>query len=221
MKALVQIGTVIANDGAKVVLFQRDEDFQIRVDGLELMNSRTHGSEEDLATLSVERLKNRTNPAVLIGGLGMGYTLRAALDVLPTEAKVVVAEFFEAVVEWNRGPLGPLAGRPLDDSRVVVRVEDVRELVRKDRPYDAIILDVDNGPSAFTVKRNQHLYSEHGLKMLFASLDPGGLLALWSSYPDPWFERRVSKVGFELETKRVRARGKKGPKHTLFFATKP
>jgi len=113
MKALVQIGTVIANDGAKVVLFQRDEDFQIRVDGLELMNSRTHGSEEDLATLSVERLKNRTNPAVLIGGLGMGYTLRAALDVLPTEAKVVVAEFFEAVVEWNRGPLGPLAGRPL------------------------------------------------------------------------------------------------------------
>lgn len=220
MKPMLKIGEVIAKDGSKVVLFQRDQEFQIRVDGLELMNSRQHGSEEELATLSIERMGEWPQLTILIGGLGMGYTLRAALDCLPANAKVVVAEYFETVVDWNHGPLGPLAGNPLDDPRVDVRVIDVRELVRKET-FDAIILDVDNGPSAFTVDSNEHLYAEKGLRVLYNALSPGGLLSLWSSYPDPWFERRLLKVGFEVETKRVRARGRKGSRHTLFFAARP
>ena len=157
---------------------------------------------------------------MLVGGLGMGFTLRATLDLLPPDATVVVAELVPAVVEWNRGPLGPLAGHPLKDPRVRVEVGDVGgDASRRARErFDAILLDVDNGPAAFTAAHNAGLYDNAGVAAARAALRSGGVLAVWSAWEDRKFEQRLRYAGFTVEVERVRARLKKGgPRHTIFL----
>jgi spermidine synthase len=219
VKPLEILGRARAPDGTELVLYHRDGSYQIRVDGLELMSSRAHGSEEALAKLACAEIAGRRAPRVLIGGLGLGYTLRAALDALPAAAEVTVVEFFAAVVEWGRGPLADLAGRPLDDARVRVVVGDVlRELATATAAYDAIVLDVDNGPAALTLESNERLYRGVGLASVAAALLPRGVLAVWSADPDPAFSRRLRCAGFAVRSEAVRARLSKGPRHTIFIA---
>jgi spermidine synthase len=179
-----ELGRARAPDGGELILRERDGEFVIRVDGHELMSSRAHGSEEAMAHLACDHLAAAEAPRVLVGGLGLGYTLRATLDVLPASARVVVAELVPAVVEWNRGPLGPLAGRPLDDTRVEVHTGDVMALLRKTTVrFDAVLLDVDNGPAALTRKANQLIYGPTGLETIKRALRRGGALAVWSASP--------------------------------------
>jgi spermidine synthase len=179
-----------------------------------------HGSEEALATFGCRRARTLDAPSVLIGGLGMGFTLRATLDLLPLDASVVVAELVPALVEWNRGPLGPLAGHPLEDRRVVVEVGDVGTTLRASRDrFDAVLLDVDNGPAAFTASHNVGLYDDRGLAATKTALKAGGVLAVWSARDDRRFEQRLRYAGFTVAVERVRARLKKGgPRHTIFLA---
>ena len=209
-------------DGEHLRLLQRDTEFSIRVGNQELMNSRVYGSEQALAELSCMRIAERPGARVLIGGLGMGYTLMAALRALPADATLVVAELVPAVVVWNRGFLGHLAGHPLNDARVQVREVDVGKIMRKEtRGYDAILLDVDNGPEGLTRKENDWLYQLNGLNAAYAALRPGGVLAVWSAGYDPAFTQRLVKVGFDAEEKRVRARGASGgARHIIWMATR-
>jgi spermidine synthase len=178
-----------------------------------------HGSEQALATLALQR---RQVPAacVLVGGLGMGFTLRATLDRLSEDAVVVVAELIPAVVEWNRGPLGTLATHPLRDARVRVEIGDVADTLQSSAGrFDAVLLDVDNGPDAFTATTNARLYNDQGLAAARAALKPSGVLAVWSAWEDRRFEQRLRYAGFVVEIERVRGRLKKGgPKHTIFLA---
>ena len=203
-----------------MALTRRDREYIILADGKPLMSSRMHGSEEALATLACERARTLENPCVLLGGLGMGFTLRAALNVLPSEATVIVAELVPAVVEWNRGPLAPLAEHPLEDRRVTVFEGDVLDALRGNRArLDAVILDVDNGPAAFTASSNVALYTNEGIATVRAALKDKGVLAVWSAWDDRKFEQRLRYSGFTVEVTRVRARLKKGgPRHTLFLA---
>jgi spermidine synthase len=201
-------------------LYQRGAEFSIRVDGSELMNSRAHGSEDAMAQLACGRIASIPCPKVLIGGLGMGYTLAAALNKLGTESQVVVAELVQAVVAWNRGPLATLACHPLDDDRVTVRETDVAEILRAEHlAYDAILLDVDNGPKGLTRKSNDWLYTRTGLDATFAALRPAGVFALWSASPDQGFTQLLRKAGFQVDGERVRARGcHGGGYHTIWIA---
>jgi spermidine synthase len=201
-------------------LYQRGTEFSIRVGASELMNSSVHGSEERLAELACSRIANRPHPHVLIGGLGMGYTLAAALRRLPSGGKAVVTELMPAVVAWNRGPLAHLAGAPLDDKRVRVRELDVGEAIRAEPgAFDAILLDVDNGPHGLTRKGNDWLYSAAGLQAAWAALRPRGVLAVWSAGPDDAFARRMRAVGFKVVESLVRAREERGrAKHTIWSA---
>ncbi len=212
----------VPNDGATMKLFQRAFEFSISVKNEELMNSRMHGSEDALAELACKRVADRPAPCVLIGGLGMGFTLRAALDQLGDTAKVIVAELVPAVEKWNRTHLADLAKRPLDDPRTTVRVEDVR-LVIKEKPntFDAIMLDVDNGPDALTHEGNDRLYTRGGISAAKTALKAGGILAVWSAEPDKSFTKRLRGAGFKVEEVTVRARGKKGRRHTIWIAEKP
>jgi spermidine synthase len=217
----VRIGQARAPDGGELVLSERNGEFVIRVDGRELMSSRVHGSEDAMAALGCAHLGEHPAAEVLVGGLGLGYTLRAALDLLGPSARVTVAEIVPAVVDWNRGPLGPLAGRPLDDHRAIVLPRDVGELIAAARGrFDAILLDVDNGPEALTRPENQRLYSRKGLAALDRALAPDGVLVIWSASDDAPFGERLRRAGFCLELHHVPARGpgKPGPKHTLFVA---
>ena len=201
-------------------LYRRDTEFSIRVDGRELMNSRVHGSEDALAELACARLGNRPSPNVLIGGLGMGFTAAAALQNLGAQARVVVAELVPAVVAWNLGPLAHLAGQPLQDSRITVREIDVA-LILKAEPhgYDAIVLDVDNGPDGLTRSDNDWLYGRAGLNAAHAALKPCGILAVWSASPDPAFSKLLRQTGFSVEEVTVRARGRKGgSRHMIWLA---
>src|SRR3984885_9435832 len=186
------------------------------------MSSRMHGSEEALAAFACSRLRTAEQPSVLIGGLGMGFTLRATLDLLPRDARVVVAELVPAVVEWNRGPLGPLAGHPLEDSRVLVEIEDVAITLRsRAAQFDAVLLDVDNGPAGFTASNNDGLYDDRGIAAAFAVLKMDGVLAVWSAREDRKFEQRLSQGRFIVEVQRVRGRLKKGgPRLTIFLGHK-
>lgn len=201
-------------------LYRRDDEFSIRVDGCELMNSRVHGSEAALAELSCARIVNNPSPKILIGGLGMGYTTAAALDKLGAQAQVVVAELVPAVVEWNRGPLASLAGYPLEDSRVSVREIDVAQILKAEKhTYDAIMLDVDNGPDGLTRAENNWLYTRSGLSAAYAALKFSGILAVWSASPDPAFSKLLRQTGFKVEAVTVRARGRKGgSRHMIWIA---
>ena len=218
-----QLGSAtLAGETRPLGLFQRDTEFVIRVGPLALMSSAAHGSEEALAEAACARLAGRANPRVLVGGLGMGFTLAAALRSLPAGARVEVAELVDAVVEWNRGPLAHLAGRPLEDPRASVHAGDVAERIRGERAaFDAILLDVDNGPGALTVATNDRLYSDAGLRAAFAALRAGGVLSVWSVQPDRAFTDRLARAGFTVEEQVVRARRDKGGRHTLWLATRP
>ncbi len=206
--------TEIPNGGV-MTLVRRDDEYVIRADGLELMSSRRHGSEESLAT---ETLRRANCQRLLIGGLGLGYTLRAALDVLPPDAEVVVAELVPKVIEWNRGPLAHLADFPLNDPRVEVRLTDVATCMREPNAWDVILLDVDNGPNAFTQNRNNQLYESDGLFMVRLSLRSGGYLTVWSSDGDIGFERLLMAHGFINQTLLVPAYPGSKKKHCLFIA---
>jgi spermidine synthase len=215
------LGRARAPDGVELVLQRRGEEHVIRAGGKDLMSSRMHGSEEKMAELACAGLAGAAR--VLIGGLGMGYTLRAALQVLPAEARVVVAELVEAVVAWNRGPLADLAGRPLDDVRASVEVADVGALLRRPGPrWDAILLDIDNGPAALTRPANQAIYGATGLETAKRALRRGGVLAVWSAAPDAAFASRLRRAGFEVEVVTTPARGAAGgSKHTIFLGRAP
>ena len=201
-------------------LYQRGSEYSIWIGQTQLMTSQTHGSEERLGELACESLATRRKPQLLIGGLGMGFTLAAALRRLPPGAQVTVAELIPAVVAWNHGPLAHLAGHPLADPRVTVCEMDVAVLLRTpDRPFDAIIMDVDNGPEGLTREENDWLYDFSGLGIAYAALKPGGLLTVWSSHPDQAFTRRLRQVGFAVEELTVRATGRgKGARHLIWVA---
>jgi spermidine synthase len=221
MKRWMLLGVAQASgDQRDLRLYRRDEEFSIRAGSCELMNSRVHGSEDVLGELACARIKDRPRPRLLIGGLGMGYTLRAVLDGLSAQGQVIVAELIPEVVAWNRGPLGDLAGHPLRDDRVSVREVDVARILREERrAYDAIVLDVDNGPGGLTRNGNDWLYAQGGLSAAFAALRPGGVLAVWSAGPDKAFSDRLRKTGFEVEEVRVRAREVHGgARHTIWIA---
>ena len=206
-------------DGEELVLSRRDGVYLLSVEGMELMTSRAHGSEDALASLACAAVAKLKAPRVLVGGLGFGYTLRAALGHLPRDARVVVCEVFPSLLEWNRGPLAELAGRPLEDPRVKAVRADVRTLLDGPERFDAILLDVDNGPEAFTLRSNGQLYSADGLGRLWRSLTRGGMLAVWSAVPGPAFEGRLRRAGFEVRTERASARGGgKGRLDTIFLA---
>ncbi|WP_112810812.1 hypothetical protein [Ensifer sp.] len=212
----------IPGDGDELRLKQRGQEFSIMLGSTELMNSRLSGSEEALATLSHERIAGRKNACMLIGGLGMGFTLRAALGVLPADARVVVAELVPAVVDWARGPMADLHKGTLDDPRVEIHIGDVGALIRaKTAAYDAILLDVDNGPDGLTRPSNDSLYNHTGLRAAKAALRANGVLSVWSSAPDAAFTRRLREVGFATDEVNVRANGKRGgARHVLWMATK-
>ncbi len=210
--------------GAGVLeLFRRGQELSIRVDGRELMNSRVHGSEDALAELALDRVGARPGLRVLIGGLGMGFTLAAALRRLPADGVVVVAELVAEVIAWNQGPIGPVAGEPLRDARVTVRNADVGLVIREaPAAWDAILLDVDNGPDGLTSAANDWLYGEAGLSAARRALRPGGVLGVWSAAPDPTFLRRFGRVGYAVDEVMVRARGAAGgARHILWFGRTP
>ena len=222
MKPWELLGRANMPDGTDLRLQRRDTEYAIFAGGKLLMSSRMHGSEEALATFACRRARTLERPRVLIGGLGMGFTLRATLDLLPAQASVVVAEIQPAVVEWNRGPLGPLAAHPLKDRRVRVETRDVLVTLRSSRhAFDAILLDVDNGPDAFATSGNTSLYGNDGVAAAREALEPGGVLAVWSAWEDRKFEQRLRYAKFAVTVERVRARLKQGgPRHTIFLGTR-
>lgn len=213
---------VIPGDGGELRLKQRGQEFSIMLGTNELMNSRLSGSEEALATLAEERIRDRVAPAVLIGGLGMGFTLRAALAVLPADARVTVAELVPAVIAWARGPMAEVFKGCLDDPRVHIHEGDVSALIRSSRSaFDAILLDVDNGPDGLTRASNDSLYDHTGLRASATALRPAGVLGVWSSGPDAGFTRRLKETGFEAESLNVRANAKRGgARHVIWMARK-
>ena len=212
------IDSVTTPDGTDMTLSLLGGEYLIMADGKDLMASGMHGSEEALATLGCARARALEQPQVLVGGLGMGFTLRATLDLLPDDATVVVVELLSAVVKWNRGPLGPLAGFPLDDRRVRVELGDVRDaLDHGEGQYDAVLLDVDNGPAAFAQRGNSRLYDNEGVERARRALRPDGVLAVWSAWPDRKFQHRLRHCGFKEEAVSVRARlDRGGARHTIF-----
>ena len=223
MRPWTLLGTAtVPGEGAPLRLMQRGDEFVIMAGTNPLMNSRMSGSEEDLATLSWERIKGRSSPHVLIGGLGMGFTLRAALAVLPAEVRITVAEIVPEIVAWARGPLAHIFGGCLNDPRVTIAVDDVGRLIAQHKTaYDAILLDVDNGPEGLSRDGNDRLYSLSGLSKARAALKPGGVLAIWSAHPDAKFTRRLGETGFRVEEIGVRERhGKKGARHTIWLASR-
>jgi len=208
--------------GGELVLSRRGDEFAIRMRGAELMNSRAHRSEELLATLGCVGLAALPGVRVLVGGLGMGFTTRAALGVLGADARVEIAELVPEVVEWNRGPLADLAGRPLEDPRVTVEVADVARVIGDaDSVYHAILLDVDNGPDAFTAPGNAALYGVPGLKRARRALVARGVLAVWSVEDDKAFTGRLTGVGFAVEQHKVAPRSGSGARHVLWIARAP
>jgi len=218
----VELGKAqIPNNGGELKFSQRGEEFSIRLSGIrgELMNSRVYHSEKELSRLGCAHLKSTNKAHVLVGGLGMGYTLAAALNMVNDSAQVTVAELIPEVVTWNQGPLGNCAGNPLNDPRTKVHVGDVKEQLISQQPtFDAILLDVDNGPEGLTQSNNNWIYSPAGLQDIYKMLRPKGVLAIWSAGPDHLFTIRLKKAGFEVSTQVVRARPGKGSKHTIFLA---
>lgn len=218
------LGTAHVPDGAELRLFAHGRDFMIVMGNNELMSTRLRGSEEALATLALARLTNQTTPQLLIGGYGMGFTLRAALAGLGSRARVTVAELVPEIITWAKGPMAAVEAGCLSDPRVRLKMGDVAEaILLAPEPLDAILLDVDNGPDGLVRDDNRRLYAKAGLHNARKALVPGGILAVWSAFPDPKFRRRMEEVGFDVDEVEVRARvdaaGKgKGPRHVIWFA---
>jgi spermidine synthase len=216
------LGTAQIPGGDEMRLFQRGADFMIVLDRNELMSTRMSGSEEALANLTCERLTRLTAPRLLIGGYGMGFTLRAALAMLGPKAELTVAELVPEIIAWARGPMADVAAGCLEDPRVRVIEEDVGAIIEgASSAYDAILLDVDNGPDGLTRKGNDRIYAMRGLNAALRALSPGGVLAIWSAAPDNAFTQRLSDAGFVVEEVTVSARSNgKGARHVIWFATK-
>lgn len=214
------IGTALVPGGSELRLFRHGDDYMIVLDRNELMSSRMSGSEEALAVMTCERLGKCRAPHLLIGGYGMGFTLRAALARLAPEARVTVAELVPEIIDWARGPMATLTAGCLDDPRVHLIEGDVAAAIgAARRAYDAILLDVDNGPDGLTRAANDQIYSMTGLSQAKAALKPGGVLAIWSAAQDAAFSRRLKTAGFRVEEVSVRARSNgKGPRHVIWFA---
>ena len=218
------LGTAQVPGGEELKLFAHGRDFMIVMGHNELMSTRMRGSEEALATMTLDRLKGRSDSHLLICGYGMGFTLRAALARMGPKGHCTVAELMPEIIEWARGPMAEVAAGCLDDPRVILRMGDVAEtMLLAPDPFDAILLDVDNGPDGVVREENNRLYSKSGLHNARKALAPGGILAVWSAFPDPKFARRLQDVGFDVEEVEVRARydaqGKgKGPRHVIWFA---
>jgi len=221
----------IADGGGEIGLYQHGDDMVIKVvGGQTLMSTRSHGSEEALARIACAELAGRERTRVLIGGMGMGFTIASALHHLAHDAEVVVAELVPAVIEWNRGPPGDHSGHPIRDERVTIHAVDVAILLRGDlpvgdrrgvvepEPFDAILLDVDNGPEGLTQEGNHWLYSKAGLEASYRALRPSGVLAVWSADQDHAFSKRLRRTGFEVKQVPVRARGRKGGRHFIWIA---
>ena len=217
----IDTARIPGSDG-ELRLMRRGKEFSIKLGTNELMNSRLSGSEAALATLAAKKIEAVANPRVLIGGLGMGFTLRAALGVFGSEAEIVQAELVPAVIAWARGPMAEIFGDTLSDPRVSIRETDVTDIIRSHRSgFDAILLDVDNGPEGLTRKANDALYSSTGLNAAHTALRPGGVLAVWSSGPDPAFAKRLRAAGFEVNEINVRATGRGGgARHVIWIATR-
>ena len=223
MRPWTLLGTAtVPGEGAPLRLMQRGDEFVIMAGTNPLMNSRMSGSEEDLATLSWERIAGRSKPHVLIGGLGMGFTLRASLAAMPDDVRITVAEIVPEIVAWARGPLAHIFAGCLEDPRVAIEVDDVGRVIAQHKAgFDAILLDVDNGPEGLSRDGNDRLYSLAGLSKTRAALKPGGVLAVWSAHPDAKFTRRLGDAGFRVEEIGVRERhGRKGARHTIWMATR-
>lgn len=206
MKSRIKLATIPTPDGGEMVLYQHDRDFSIEVNGQDLMHSRQHESELALARLGCAHLADCRAPGILIGGLGMGYTLRQALDMVGPDARVTVGELLDAVIQWNRKFFGELNGQPLEDKRVVVKTGDIVELIlRSENRFDAILLDVDNGPDAMTDAGNRRLYGREGIGACRRALNKQGCLAVWSAEPSKKFEQRLMAGGFHVRRFRVPA----------------
>jgi spermidine synthase len=222
MKPSVRLATAKTPDGGEMELYQHDRDFTIKINGQDLMSSRQHESELELARLGCAHLTDSKAPSVLIGGLGLGYTLRQVLDMLNSHAKVVVGELLGAVVEWNREFLGELNGKPLEDERVDIKTGDIVALISRSRgKFDAILLDIDNGPSAMTSSANSRLYSYEGIMACRHALREHGCLAVWSAEPSKKFERLlVGGCGFHVRRFRVPTyKGSKSQSHFVWVAS--
>ena len=221
MKPRVKIATARTPDGGEMVLYQHDRDFSIKINGQDLMHSRQHESELELARLGCAHLAGRKAPSILIGGLGMGYTLRQALDMLNPHAQVVVGELLGAVVEWNREFLGELNGQPLENERVDLKTGDIIELIsRSKNRFDAILLDIDNGPNAMTDSGNRRLYGYEGILACRRALRKQGCLAVWSAKPSKSFEQLLMSCNFHVRRFRVPAhKGKKSQSHFVWVAS--
>jgi len=208
----------VVGEAEKLTLSRRGDEYSIKTGYTELMNSRMHGSEDALAELGCKNLSNKAKARVLIGGLGMGFTLAEALKHVGDDAEVVVAELVPAVIKWNQTHLSALAGHPLNDKRVRVHQGDVGNLIRAEKGgFDAILLDVDNGPEGLTRKENDALYNLAGLKAGLAGLRAGGIFGVWSTFPDARFTKRMQQAGFKVEEIRARAHGKRGSKHMIWL----
>lgn len=223
MQPWIQLASAFAPQGGTLRLLRRGSEFSIRLeDGNELMNSRLGGSEEALAELALDRLVGRPTPQVLIGGLGMGFTLRAAQTLAPPGASLVVSEIVPELVDWASQHMAEVFADCLNDPRVVIRTGDVGSAIGEARAaFDAILLDVDNGPDGLTRAGNDALYGRVGLQAAHRALTPGGVLAIWSATPDPAFSKRLSQCGFDVRTETVRAsRAKRGRRHTIWIAVR-
>ncbi len=220
MKPRELLATAQVSGGSELRLFRHDRDFTIMLGNNDLMSTRMSGSEEALAVMTCERLRGRNAPHLLIGGYGMGFTLRAALAALGQGARASVVELVPEIIDWARGPMAALTAGCLDDPRVDLVAGDVADAIAAARSrYDAILLDVDNGPDGLTRADNDQIYSIKGLALAKAALKPGGVLAIWSAAPDSAFSRRLKDVGFKVEEVSVRARSNgKGPRHVIWFA---
>jgi spermidine synthase len=216
VKKWTAVDQSLTPDGKTISLHEQDGNYTIRVDGAPLMSTRQHASEEKLAQLACAHLKDTHGARVLVGGLGFGFTVQAALAAVARDASVVVAEILAAVIAWNRNPVFPLASRALADPRVTVLHDDVAEVILKQRGgFDSIILDVDNGPAALSTEGNSRLYDFAGLQRIRAALRTGGCVAFWSAAPDPAFEKLLARAGFRVDVEACRARGNSGRRHTI------
>lgn len=219
MKRVERLGEATAPDGSVLTLYRHDGAYSIRVDGEELMSTRRHHSEDVLAELVCEPLRDQADARVLIGGLGLGFTLKAALRSLGADARVVVAEIVEGVIRWNQDPAYDLAASALADPRVEVRHDDVANVLgASPGAFDAIMLDVDNGAAALTTSGNAKLYRAEGIRRAVAALRPGGRLAYWSAGGDEAFEKALRRAGLSVEVTRVRAHPSLKSWHTIFVA---